>query len=119
MCSDVASLQSEKSSEINFRTVENEIELTNGNLGKSSKIIDLKSFSVFHENILKKKFKVLKKDYPIYFLKAIKNKIEIQNMIKSHILDGVALTKFLHWIKIINKRKITEYEAQKKLESFM
>ena len=39
-------------------------------------------------------------------------------MIKSHILDGVALTKFLHWIKIINKRKITEYEAQKKLESF-
>ena len=81
-------------------------------------IIDLKSCSVFHENILKKKFKVLKKDDPIYFLKAIKNKIEIQNMIKSHIYDGVALTKFLFWMKNSNKKKITELDAQNKLEKF-
>ena len=39
-------------------------------------------------------------------------------MIKSHILDGVALTKFLYWIKKINKKNITEYDAQKKLEIF-
>jgi Xaa-Pro aminopeptidase len=39
-------------------------------------------------------------------------------MIKSHILDGVALTKFLFWIKKINKKNITEYDAQKKLEIF-
>ena len=81
-------------------------------------IIDLKSCSVFHENILKKKFKVLKKDDPIYFLKAIKNKIEIQNMIKSHIYDGVALTKFIFWMKNSNKKKITELDAQNKLEKF-
>ena len=39
-------------------------------------------------------------------------------MIQSHIFDGAALTKFLYWIKKINKKKITEFEAQKKLESF-
>ena len=81
-------------------------------------IIDDKSCSIFYEKLFKRKFKIIKKKDPIYFFKSIKNKYEIKNMIKSHILDGVALTKFLHWIKILNKRKITEYEAQKKLESF-
>ena len=81
-------------------------------------IIDDKSCSIFYEKLFKRKFKIIKKKDPIYFFKSIKNKYEIKNMIKSHILDGVALTKFLHWIKIINKKKITEYEAQKKLESF-
>ena len=39
-------------------------------------------------------------------------------MINAHILDGIALTKFIYWIKIINKKKITEVEAAKKLEKF-
>jgi Xaa-Pro aminopeptidase len=39
-------------------------------------------------------------------------------MIKSHIIDGVALTKFIHWIKKINKKKITEVDAQNKLEYY-
>ena len=81
-------------------------------------IIDTKSCSVFYENILKKRFKVYRKKDPIYFLKSIKNKIEIQNMIKSHIYDGVAVTKFLYWIKNSKKKKITELYAQNKLEKF-
>ncbi len=39
-------------------------------------------------------------------------------MIKAHIIDGAALTKFIYWIKNINKKKITEVEAQNKLEKF-
>ena len=39
-------------------------------------------------------------------------------MIKSHIDDGIALTKFLYWIKVINKKQITEFDAQNKLEKF-
>ena len=39
-----------------------------------------------------------KKDDPIYMFKAMKNKIEISNMIKAHISDGAALTKFIFWI---------------------
>lgn len=81
-------------------------------------IIDDKSCSMFYENLIKSKFKIIKREDPIYLLKAIKNKTEIKNMINAHILDGVALTKFLFWIKKINKKKITEVEAAKKLENF-
>ena len=81
-------------------------------------IIDQKTCSLFYENILRKNFTILKKEDPIYLLKSIKNKTEIQHMINSHIIDGVALTKFIYWIKNINKKKITEYYAQNKLERF-
>ena len=81
-------------------------------------IVDDKSCSIFYENLIKSKFKIIKREDPIYLLKAIKNKTEIKNMINAHILDGVALTKFLFWIKKINKKKITEVEAAKKLEKF-
>ena len=85
--------------------------------GKSF-IIDEKSCSIFYENVIKSKFKIIKREDPIYLWKSIKNKIEINNTIKAHILDGVALTKFLYWIKIINKKKINEVDAAIKLESF-
>jgi Xaa-Pro aminopeptidase len=88
------------------------------NLNGGRIIIDSKTCSVFFENILKEKFKLLKKEDPIYLLKSIKNKKEIKNMVNSHIIDGVALTKFIYWIKNINKKKITEFTAQNKLEYF-
>ena len=81
-------------------------------------IIDDKSCSIYFENIIKTQFKIIKRNDPIYLLKAIKNKIEIKNMINTHILDGVALTKFIYWIKCINKKAINEVQAQNKLESF-
>ncbi|WP_075505848.1 aminopeptidase P family protein [Candidatus Pelagibacter communis] len=88
------------------------------NLKGKNFIIDDKSCSIFYENLIKSKFKIINREDPIYLLKAIKNKTEIKNMINAHILDGVALTKFLFWIKKINKKKITEVEAAKKLENF-
>ncbi len=87
-------------------------------LKKGKIIIDSKTCSLFYENIFKRRLKILKQEDPIYLLKSIKNKSEIKNMIQSHIYDGVALTKFLYWIKNINKRRITEYEAQNILEKF-
>ena len=39
-------------------------------------------------------------------------------MIEAHKKDGLALTKFIYWIKNINKKIITEVEAQNKLEKF-
>ena len=81
-------------------------------------IIDENTCSIYFEKLIKSKFKIIKKEDPIYYLKSIKNKTEINHMIKSHISDGVALTKFLYWIKNINKKPITEVQAQKKLENF-
>jgi len=81
-------------------------------------IIDNKSCSIFYENIIKLKFKILNKYDPIYKLKSIKNSQEINHMIEAHKKDGLALTKFIYWIKNINKKIITEVEAQNKLEKF-
>tara|TARA_A100001011_G_scaffold371257_1_gene428379 strand:- start:30 stop:1712 length:1683 start_codon:yes stop_codon:yes gene_type:complete len=81
-------------------------------------IIDENTCSIFFENLIKSNFKIKKKEDPIYKLKSIKNKTEINHMIKSHISDGAALTKFIYWIKNINKKPITEFQAQNKLEKF-
>jgi len=82
-------------------------------------LIDKTTCSLFYKEKIAKKFKYVEKIDPIFFLKSKKNNIEINNTIKSHIIDGVALTKFIYWIKNnINKLKITELSAQKKLEQF-
>ena len=81
-------------------------------------IIDPLSCSVINENIIKSKFQIINIDDPCYKLKSIKNSSEIKHMINAHIEDGVALTKFIYWIKNINKKKITEIDSQNKLEKF-
>ena len=91
--------------------------LINNLIGKNF-IIDNKSCSIFYENMIKSKFTILDKDDPIYKLKSIKNSYEINHMIEAHKKDGLALTKFIYWIKNINKKTITEVEAQNKLEKF-
>ena len=68
-------------------------------------IIDSLSCSVINENIIKSKFHIINVDDPCYKLKSIKNSSEIKHMINAHIEDGVALTKFIYWIKNINKKK--------------
>ena len=81
-------------------------------------IIDKKTCSVFFENLIKLRFNIIDKTDPTYLFKSIKNIVEIKNTINTHILDGVALTKFIYWIKVINKKKISEIDAQNKLEKF-
>ncbi len=81
-------------------------------------VIDDKTCSIFYENLIRSKFKIVDREDPTYFLKAVKNKKEIKNMADAHILDGVSLTKFIYWIKKINRKKITEVQAAEKLERF-
>ena len=81
-------------------------------------IIDNKTCSIFYEDIIKSKFNILNKDDPIYKLKSIKNSYEINHMIKAHKNDGLALIRFIYWIKHVNKKIITEVDAQNKLEKF-
>ena len=88
------------------------------NLKGKSFIVDNKTCSIFHENIIKSKFKILSNEDPIYKLKSVKNSYEIKHMIEAHKKDGLALTKFIYWIKNINKKTITEVYAQNKLEKF-
>jgi len=81
-------------------------------------IIDNQSCSIFAEKIIRSRFRILNQKDPIYKLKSIKNSYEIKHMIEAHKKDGLALTRFIYWIKNINKKNITEFTAQNKLEKF-
>ena len=97
---------------------ENQIEGFLGKLKAQKIIIDKNSCSFFFENIINSRFKISKIGDPLYLMKSVKNKVEINNTIKSHISDGVAVTKFLYWIKKNQNKKISEIDAEKKLASF-
>ena len=81
-------------------------------------LIDRKTCSIYFEKILERKPEIIKKQDPIYFLKPIKNKVEIENIVNAHLIDGIALTKFIFWLKTKKKLDITEVDAQNKLEYF-
>jgi len=98
---------------------EDKIEQKLRNLWKNNIWLDSLSCSIYYKNLLRKRNRIIEKIDPIYFFKSIKNSTEIKNMKKSHMVDGVALTKFLFWLKKnFRKKKITEISAQKKLEGF-
>ena len=80
--------------------------------------IDNISCSLSNESIIKKTFGIKLRIDPCYLMKSIKNKSEIKHTIDTHIKDGLALTRFIYWIKNVNKKKITEIEAKNKLEKF-
>ena len=51
-------------------------------------------------------------------LKAIKNKVEISNIEKSQVRDGVVMVKFIKWLREnIGKEKITEISSTNKLSA--
>lgn len=55
---------------------------------------------------------------PAALLKAVKNPVEIENIRNAHLMDGIAVTKFMHWLKKnIGTKKITEAEAAEKIDS--
>ena len=96
---------------------ENKINIFLTELSSKKIILDRLSCCLAFEEIIKNKINVSGRNDPIYDLKTIKNKIEIKNFIKSHILDGVAVIKFLYWINNL-KKNISELNAEKKLNFF-
>ena len=97
---------------------ENQIENFLGRLKAKKIIIDKNSCPILLEHLIRSNFKISKIGDPLYLMKSIKNKVEINKTIESHIHDGVAVTKFLYWIKKNQNKKISEIDAEKKLESF-
>ncbi len=99
----------------NFSSIEDKLsKIRNKNF-----LIDKNTCSVFFEKIISKNNKILNVDDPIYNFKAIKSKNEIKNIKAAHIHDGIALTKYLFWLKKnFQKRKITEISGAKKLYKF-
>ncbi len=88
------------------------------NLKSSNFSIDKLTCSIYYQSLIASKFNIKLFNDPIYLLKSIKNKFEIKNMKSAHIKDGIALTKFLYWIKQNKNFGFDELFLEKKLESF-
>lgn len=56
---------------------------------------------------------------PVTYLKNIKNDVEVSNMKKSHIRDGVYMAKYMYWLKqqVKNGAKLTEKTASDYLDN--
>lgn len=62
---------------------------------------------------------VIEQMNPEVLMKAMKNDVELKNIINAHIKDGVAMTKFMYWLKKnVGKIEITEISAAEKLDEF-
>ena len=100
--------------------------------------VEVKGYFEFFEDIKKLKGNILvdfnKTSYAIYeaisknnlinamnpstYLKAHKNETEIANTKEIHVQDGVAIVKFMYWLKNNYKKgNITEFSAEEKINS--
>lgn len=62
---------------------------------------------------------IINQPNPIVLMKAKKNPVELENIRRCHIRDGVAMTKFMYWLKhTVGKETITEISASEKLLAF-
>lgn len=68
--------------------------------------------------LIPEEVKILRQINPTTLAKAKKNEVEIQNLRNAHIKDGVAVTKFMYWLKMnLGTTKMTELSAADYLEN--
>lgn len=61
---------------------------------------------------------IIDKANPTTLMKAVKNKTEQDNLRRAHLMDGVAVTKFMYWLKKnVGKIPMTEISVSDYLES--
>ena len=95
---------------------------------------DLKSFSAGSKiwldadtvnykivSMLADNYNIVISESPIALEKAVKNHTEVENERQAHIWDGVAVTRFIRWLKTevrTGKEEATELSAAEKLEGY-
>lgn len=65
-----------------------------------------------------KTVRIINKANPSQLMKSIKNPVELENTRKAHLLDGVAVTKFMYWLKKnVGKLEMDEISVSDYLQS--
>lgn len=82
-------------------------------------LVDEKRVSYRLLSVISKGVEKVNKPSPIALLKAVKTEREITHMRSAHVKDGVAVTRFMYWLKShVGTEEITEISAASKLEDF-
>ena len=97
-----------------------EVEAALGELGGRTVSLDPDLASAwFFDKVAAAGGKIVRQRDPVALPRACKNAAEIKGTTAAHIRDGVALTKFLHWLDTeAQNGKVTEIEAAIRLENF-
>ena len=66
---------------------------------ESSILVDKERMNYTLLKSIDESIKVINRSNPTTYMKAIKNEIELENLKEAHIKDGVAVTKFMYWLK--------------------
>ncbi|OOB78096.1 MAG: peptidase M24 [Epulopiscium sp. Nuni2H_MBin001] len=81
-----------------------------------SVLIDPASVNFALISNLSNEISLIKKPNPTTLAKAIKNDVELENIRRSHLRDGVACTRFMYWLKSnVATSSITEVDAANKI----
>ena len=79
-------------------------------------LIDPMRINYYLYDCLATKGKIILQENPTYLAKAIKNDTEIANLKKIHVYDGIAMVKFLYWLKLrVKTQNISEISASEYL----
>lgn len=65
----------------------------------STVLLDKRKVNYRITNALSETVHIVSKANPSQLMKSIKNEIELENTRKAHLLDGIAVTKFMYWLK--------------------
>lgn len=86
--------------------------------GDDAVLIDPESVNAFLDHAIHPQAKKIEGANPTAMLKAVKNKTELDNLKTSNIHDGVAMVRFIKWLKTtLGKEEITELSAEDTLET--
>lgn len=69
----------------------------------------------YHIYSILDKGRVVMGSSPVPLMKAVKNQVEIEGMRQAHIVDGVAMEKFLFWLETEAPYGVSEWDAAKHL----
>lgn len=97
-----------------YDEIEEDVKLLNGAVIFDEVRLNAKIFTALNDKV-----KLIRETNITTNLKAIKNEVEIANWEISQVRDGVAMVKFIKWLKEnIGIEKITEISASNKLRDF-
>lgn len=73
--------------------------------------------SCFLSRKLSEDVTVIDRPNPTTLMKAVKNQTEMENLRKAHLKDGIAVTRFMYWLKKnVGKQPMTEISAAEYIE---
>lgn len=91
------------------------------NIDENKKILlDYNNVNSLIVKSLNKNIEIINSENPTILLKAIKNEIELNNTRNCHIKDGVAITKFMYWLKNqkFEEEEINELDTVKRVQKY-